>query len=172
MSKINKIPDFEGMSRKLQSDLVRYAAVEGVNFFQDSFYNQGFTDVAYEAWQGRKNNVDPGRKILIQSSFLLNSVQVFSKSRKRIVFGSDADHAEIHNNGGTLKIRLTKKSRGYFWYMYKATGKGMWKALALTKKQFLTIKIPKRQFIGESRTFLNQIDTWVINAIQKRFKQL
>lgn len=172
MSKLNNIPDFEKMNVQLKRDLVRFASVEGVNHFQDSFYNQGFTDVAFEAWEKRKNDIDPGRKILIQSAFLLNSVQVFSASQKRIVFGSDAEYADIHNNGGTLNIRITQRSRRYFWFMFKATGKGMWKALALTSKQSIKVTIPKRQFIGESKTLLDNIDKWILNTIQKRFKQL
>lgn len=172
MSKINKIPDFLGMATQLKKDAVRYAAVEGINFFQDSFYNQGFTDEGFEPWQQRKNDIDPGRKILIKSAFLMQSIQVFDKSEKRIVFGSDAEHAEIHNNGGIVKIPITQKSRKYFWLMFKVTGNSMWKALALTKKESITITIPKRQFIGESATFMRQLDEWVKNEILKRFKQL
>ena len=172
MSKINNIPDFLGMATQLKKDAVRYAAVEGVNFFQDSFQNQGFTNQGFEAWPQRKNDVDPGRKILIKSAFLMQSIQVFDKNEKRIVFGSDAEYAGIHNEGGIVKIPITQKSRKYFWVMFKVTGNTMWKALALTKKESITITIPKRQFIGESVTFMNQLDNWIIKEIQKRFKQL
>ncbi|MCI2229570.1 phage virion morphogenesis protein [Polaribacter sp. MSW13] len=172
MGKINKTPDFLKMATTLKKDVVRYAAVAGVNFFQDSFQNQGFTDEFYEAWDKRKNDVDPGRNVLVKSSFLLNSIQVFDKNEKRITFGSDAEHAEIHNNGGTIKITITKKARRYFWLMFKVTGATTWKAMALTKKTSITITIPKRQFIGESKTFLKELDTWIITEILKRFKNL
>lgn len=172
MNKINNTPDFLGMAKQLKKDAVRYAAVEGVNFFQDSFYNQGFTNEAFEPWDKRKNDLDPGRKILIKTSFLMQSIQVFDKSDKRIVFGSDAEHAAINNDGGTVKIPITQKSRKYFWVMFKVTGNGMWKALALTKKQAITITIPKRQFLGESATFMNQLDNWIKHEILKRFKNL
>lgn len=172
MNKINYTPDFLKMATTLKKDAVRYASVAGVNFFQDSFQNQGFTDEFFQAWDKRKNDLDPGRKILVKSSFLMQSIQVFDANEKRITFGSDAEHAEIHNNGGTVKINITTKARKYFWFMFKATGAGMWKALALTKKQTITITIPKRQFIGESKTFLNELDTWLISEILKRFKNL
>ena len=172
MSKTNKIPDFEAMATQLKKDVVRYASVEGVTFFQNSFYNQGFTDVGFEAWDSRTSDIDPGRKILVKSAFLLNSIQVFDSNQERIVFGSDAEYAEIHNNGGIVKIAITQESRKYFWYMFKATNNGMWKALALTKKESITITIPKRQFIGESATFMRQLDQWMINEILTRFKQL
>ncbi|MFK5890766.1 MAG: hypothetical protein QM486_08555 [Flavobacteriaceae bacterium] len=172
MNKINKTPDFLRMATQLKKDAVRYAAVAGVNFFQGSFDKQGFTDAFYEPWDKRKNDLDPGRKVLVSSSYLMQSIQVFSKSNKRIVYGSDAEYADIHNNGGTVKIPITTKSRKYFWFMFKATGNGMWKALALTKKQAITITIPKRQFIGESVTFMGDLDKWAKQQILKRFKLL
>lgn len=172
MSKINQTPDFLKMASTLKKDLVRYISISGVNFFQDSFQNQGFTDEVFEAWGKRKNDVDPGRKVLVKSSYLLNSIQVFDANEKRITFGSDAEYAEIHNNGGSIKISITPKARRYFWFMFKVTENFMWKALALTKKQTISITIPKRQFIGESASYLRQLDSWVITEILKRFKQL
>lgn len=172
MNKINQTPDFLSLATNLQKDMVRYASVAGVNFFKDSFQNQGFTDIAFEPWLQRANDTDSGRKVLIKSGFLMNSIQVFDANENKITFGSDAEHAEIHNNGGTIKVTLSPRARKYFWFMFKATGNSMWKAMALTKKEVITIQIPKRQFIGHSNTFLNELDNWVLNEIEKRFKQL
>ena len=172
MAKANDIPDFGAMVAKLKKDAVRYASRAGVNFFQDSFLNQGFTDAVYEAWVERKGDVDPGRKILIKSSVLMNSIEVFSSSMERIEFGSREAHAEIHNNGGTISIPLTQKSRKYFWFMYRATGKEMWKGLALTKKQKITVNMPKRQFIGHSEVFMEQLNDWLVRELDKRFNTL
>ena len=172
MNKINETPDFLKMAATLKTNVVRYAAVAGVNFFQDSFQNEGFTDEALEPWEKRKSDLDPGRKILVQSGYLMDSIQVFDKSEQRITFGSDAEHAEIHNNGGTIRITITAKARRYFWYMFMATKNSMWKAMALTKKTSITITIPKRQFIGESKTLLNELDVWFKAEIQKQFKNL
>lgn len=172
MAKSNDIPDFVGMLKTLKKDAVRYASRAGVNFFQDSFYNQGFTDRVHEPWVKRANDVDPGRNILIQSAGLLNSIQVFSASGDRIEFGSDEAQAEIHNEGGTIKIPITARSRKYFWFMYSATGRGMWKALALTQKDQIVIKMPQRQFIGHSETFMAQLDDWLVHELKKRFTRL
>lgn len=172
MAKKNNIPDFEGMVATLKKDAVRYASRAGILFFEESFYNQGWTDNSFEPWQARANDVDPGRKILIKSSGLLNSLQVFSASEERIEFGSDEVHAQIHNEGGAVVIPITAKSRRYFWAMFRATQNDMWKALALTKKQSITIVIPKRQFMGESATFMRQLDEWLLNTINNRFKTL
>lgn len=170
MANENKIPDFLKMAEDLKRDLIRYASVTGVNFFVDSFQNQGFTDESFEAWPVRKNDVDPGRKILVKSAFLINSIQVYDANDQRITFGSDSEYAEIHNEGGTVSIKITQKSRKYFWFMYMNTRNEMWKALALTKKETITMIIPKRQFIGHSQTLMNDLDKWLVNQILTRFK--
>ena len=40
------------------------------------------------------------------------------------------------------------------------------------KKETLTIKIPKRQFIGESETLMNELDKMFIDRIKQYFKTL
>ena len=112
MSKINKTPDFSKMWKQLRQDLIEIAATEGEQFFQSSFDKEGFTNVAFEPWQKRKDTLD--YKILTRTGFLRNSVQTFEKSLNRIVFGSDAEYSEIHNKGGTLTIPVTAKSKRFF----------------------------------------------------------
>lgn len=164
------MPDFRRMAETLKADAVRFAARTGVNFFQDAFINQGFTDEVFEPWPKRKDDFDPGRKILVKSAALMNSIRVFEQSQDRIVFGSDEEHAPIHNDGGTISIRVTDRSRKFFWAMFKATGNTMFKAMALTKKSSFTVIIPKRQFIGESATLMGNLDEWLRGELQKRFK--
>lgn len=162
-------PDFEAMFKELKKDLVTYAAVTGLNFFKDSFTNQGFTDQSFEAWPKRKDDVDPGRAILIKSSFLRDALEVISKSQQRIVFGNEAPYSAIHNDGGTITVTVTDKMKKYFWWMYKKTGVDKFKNMAMMKtgKQ-ITIHIPQRKFIGESATLMAQLDTWVKNEIVRR----
>lgn len=169
MAQVNKTPDFFKMAQALKKDVVRFASVTGVEFFKDSFHNQGFTHTTLEPWPKRKDDVDPGRKILIKSAFLMQSVQVFSATERQIDFGSDAEYAQLHNEGGTVSIPVTAKSRRYFWVMFKATNNPMWKALALTKKTSLSVTIPKRQFIGDSKALMNELEVWLVQEIEKRF---
>lgn len=171
MRRKNEIPDFSRMAETLKADAVRFAARTGVNFFQDAFFNQGFTDTSFQPWPKRKDDFDPGRKVLVKSSALLNSIRVFEQSNERIVFGSDEEHAPIHNDGGTISVKVTAKSRKFFWAMFKATGNSMFKAMALTKKDSFRVVIPKRQFIGESATLMGDLDSWIAAEINKRFSK-
>ncbi len=154
------------MWKQLRQDLIEIAATEGENFFQSSFDKEGWTDVAFEPWQKRKELLD--YKILTIDGNLRRSVKTFEKSLSRIVFGSDVEYAEIHNNGGIIPI--TKRSRGWFWIMYKKTGNIKWKYLALTKANHF--KMPKRQFIGESKTLLDKLDKILTGEITERFNNL
>ena len=51
-------------------------------------------------------------------------------------------------------------------------GKGMWRAMALTKKTRLTIKIDQRQFMGHSNAFSEDWNNHVTQEILTRFKNL
>lgn len=172
MSKINKIPDFEAMGKAILKDAESYAAVTGLNFFKESFQKQGFTDNAFEPWQPRKNDLRQGGAILVDTGQLRDSLQILERGNYRIKFGTFSPYAGIHNHGGIINIPLTKKSRKFFWAMYYHTNNTKYKALALTKKESVFIKMPKRQFIGESKTLLNNLDQWILNRIVERFKNL
>ena len=60
---------------------------------------------------------------------------------------SDAEYAEIHNEGG--KIRVTEKMKKYFWAKYAERKDEKWKAMAL-KKVGSWIEIPERRFVGDA----------------------
>lgn len=131
------------------------------NFEREAFFSQ--------AWARRKSPIRPGRKILVDTGQLRRSIQSRS-SDKTITFFSSLPYADIHNEGGEIKV--TRKMKGYFWHKYyEATGSfgrkkngerrndkrtvqlsteaEFWKFLALMREG-KSIKIPKRQFIGAS----------------------
>lgn len=168
-----EIPDFGKIAKSAINDSRRYAMVYCLNFFKDSFRKQGFTDQHFEQWENRESpDYRPGGALLVSTSFLLESLKVLSNNKKQIVFGSYAPYAEIHNEGGMLKIKITKKSRKYFWYMYKKTNDEKWKRMALTKKDMMQVKIPKRQFIGESAVMMEGLNEWFFDYLVQKFKNL
>lgn len=56
--------------------------------------------------------------------------------------------------------------------MYKKTGEEVWKYIALTKKENITIRIPKRQYIGTSYALDIKIDQLFIHHIIEAQKNL
>lgn len=164
------MPNFLAMSQQLLKDLQSDAEIKGMDFIHSNFEKEGFTDNSFEPWKPRKSSIN--YNLLRVTNNLFNSINVASSTKDRIVFEADAPYAEIHNNGGVLNIPITTRSRKYFWFMYMETGKGMWKAMALTKKDRLTVNMEKRQFMGHSETFAKDWNTHVINEIKMRFNNL
>lgn len=162
-------PKFFDIAKELLKKARIYAEVTGTNHFKESFDKGGFTDVSFSPWAKIKNPASPVRPVLLNTSYLRDSVQVFSSNNKEIVFGSDAEYAQIHNEGGTIKITNSKRAKKYFWFMYYQTKNEMWKNMALSKKSHFTITIPKRQFIGESKTLLHDLDDFIKDEIVKAF---
>lgn len=174
MDKNFPVPDFLKFNVKLQGDIRRLAAVHCLNFFKESFYKKGFTDTSFVPWE-KRNEPDyrKGGALLVATSNLLESLQTMRGSNQyQIIFGTYAQYAKIHNEGGTLTIPITVKSRKFFWYMFKKTGDDKWKAMALTKKTVMKVKMPKRQFIGESEVLMNELDKLFIAQIINQFKNL
>jgi len=170
MSKVNKTPDFLGMAEQLKRDLQSDAEIKGTDFIHNNFYTEGWHGSSYEAWTPKKES--NSYNLLRVTNYLFNSVNVASSSTERVVWEANAPYAQIHNEGGILNIPITERSRKFFWMMFKATGQEKWKWMALTKKDRFTVKIEKRQFMGDSEMFIKQWDGHVINEILTRFKQL
>ena len=92
-------------------------------------------------------------------------------TKNLLIVSSDTPYSAIHNDGQMVNIRITKRSRRWFWYMYKKTGVDMWRGLALTKKQSIQFKMPKRQFMGHSDFLMKRIEmqfNYQLNEIIKR----
>lgn len=170
MSIINKTPDFFAMGEQLKRDLQSDAEVKGIEFIHNNFYEEGFTDSAFEAWKPKKQS--DTFNILRVTNFLFNSVHVASSSIERIVFEADAPYAAIHNEGGVLNIPITPRARKFFWAMWYATNNEKWKWMAITKKERITFKMDKRQFMGDSESFNRNWDAHAASEIITRFKQL
>lgn len=125
---------------------------------------------------------------------LLSERKVLFKSIKyipadyRVKISNDVVYAPIHNWGDTVHPAVTDKMRKWAWrQFYKSAGirknaskktrasrlkeaaanpqAQMWKGLALTRKKKLSIRIPQRQFIGESEELNEKIEKKITEKI-------
>lgn len=167
------VPDFREIHKLLMRDVFVIAERESVAFFKESFDKGGFTDESFKAWDNRNEpDYRPGGKLMVATRYLYDSIEVAEKDRTSITIGSYAPYAEIHNEGGTLKIPITPQSRKFFWYMYKKTENPKWKTLALTKQTHITTTMQQRQFMGPSAKMMEQMDDQLKAQILHRFKNL
>lgn len=170
--KKTEMPDFRKVAEEVLKDAPKEVAERARAFFMSSFIKEGFTDASFIPWPKRKDS--ESHKILSLSLALRNTIKIERADLNRIEIsaGKGIAYAAIHNNGGTVTVPVTEKMRKYFWYMYKKTGDAYWKNAALTKKKHFVIRIPKRQFIGNSYQLMKQVDAWMLNNIKKAEKQL
>ena len=176
-----------GAYLKVKSKMPRKVAVKAKNFFKDGFAKGGFTDESFQEWQ---KGISPlARKTMYNKGDLQNSIRSFQESEERVEVGTELHYAKIHNEGGTITV--TPKMKKYWWAKYreyagsitytkkgKVSAKGrkanekaeFCKRMALMKVGS-KIKIPKRQFIGESDTLMKQLNEQFIDNIELELKE-
>lgn len=153
-----EFPSFEAFENDVEyfiSELPNIAAISAVNFFMDRFQQKGWIDQGFTPWQKRKN--DHLGSLMVQTGNLRDSFD-HDIGDNWVEVTNYAPYSSIHNEGGYINVRVTPKSRKFFWYMYKKTGLAQWKHMARTKKTAFKIKIPKRQFMGHSDFFMQRLD--------------
>ncbi|WP_304203808.1 phage virion morphogenesis protein [Phocaeicola plebeius] len=152
----------EVIDRSIEDIKVEFDEEFDRNFERKAFFDE-------KEWPERK--FDDGVGSLLQRTGGLRRSVRSRKQRGELVYSSSKPYAQIHNEGG--EIRVTRKMKGYFWhklketegkYQYKKNGEKrgnkrnrelsgkeeFYRAMAL-KKVGSTVKIPERRFIGTGR---------------------
>lgn len=123
---INDLKNLEkDLQRLLKKELPVILANDSVNFFKENFRVQGWRGKSFKRWKNTKSKFqrfgkNPG--ILIESGNLKKSVRAtkIGAGGFIIVAGNQkVPYAKIHNEG--RKIRITKKSHKFFWYIFRKT---------------------------------------------------
>lgn len=154
--------------RKTIKDLPVQLGAQAENFFRDNFRVQGWQgDNGIEPWAKRKSDAST-RWILVGkgTAHLMKGLRKFVSGNNIgvKVTGVATAYADIHNFGGTVQIPVSTKMRKWAWAMFYHTGRDMYKGIALTKKSSISIHMPKRQFIGNSK----MLDAKLYELIEKK----
>ena len=166
--------------------------------FQEGFRQGGFIDGGLHKWLATRRQLSDSKAAAANYGPLLSgrrhlfSSIYYTPSDYRVRVGNSLLYAALHNEGGTVHPTVTPKMRKFAWAMaYKAAGirqsKGgkqkkknraarmeanpeaqMWKRLALTRKKKLTVRIPQRRFLGESR----ELDGKIEERIEKEIRSI
>lgn len=183
---VNELRRMQKELKLLQKTLPQEVGNITRNNFLDNFRKEAFNN---EKWKPRL--YDEGgkkRNLLVKSGALRRSIRVTVAQWGNVRVGSNMEYAQIHNEGGTTHPNVTPKMRKFAWAMYyKGRGKAdkledstrdsdirkwrketnaysFWKALALTKKTKLTVKIPRRQYMGKDP----ELEKQIIAQIERR----
>lgn len=154
------------MKRYINSTAPRIAGQIAVNHVRADFRKGGLTNNGFHQWPMTKRQQSGGSSasaqygpLLSGRNHLMNSITA-QPGEGHVRIYTDVPYASVHNFGGILRPKVTAKMRKFAWAMfYKETGykkgKGKantdnkWKALALTKKTQLSVRIPQRQFLPQ-----------------------
>lgn len=162
--------------------------------FQNNFMLSGFVNEGLEPWtpakrlsHGGTSAAEKYRTLLSSRKHLYSGIN-YTPGVAQVRIFNDVIYASIHQNGGEISIPVTTKMRRYAWARYyAATGESkgdekgkkgktgrmtaenadaqMWKGLALTKKERLSVTMPARPFIGPSRELDEKLSTMIENEI-------
>ena len=142
--------------KAMKSDVPKVLGNQSVRFFQDSFKKQGFEDTGVNKWKPSKRVLTRGGTTLVQSGRLRRSIRIKEANFNRIVVGSyGLDYAQIHNEG----LKSNQKVRSYT----RRDG-------SVVKGFTRRMNMPKRQFMGISRSLMNRHRKTIETAINECFK--
>lgn len=140
----------EKLKDKIMKAVPRIVAAEGVKYFKSRFEgrNKSFDGKKWDEWAPTYKHRTNG-SLMVDSSALMGSIRVVSTNDKSVVFSAGNDkvsYAQVHNEGfnGIVNVpghtRTTKRGTRYSVRSYR-------------KK----MRIPKRQFMGDSKELGNII---------------
>lgn len=179
----------ELMRRKMPVHAGRIAK----DHYQDNFRKGGYVNNGLHKWPKSRRLSSGGKDAGSNYGTLLSSRNVLFGAIKYVPgdgktkVSNEMQHAPVHNWGGTLHPTVTPKMRRFAWAKYYQAGGGKkkaaegtksgensdppealnWKKLALTKKEKLDVKIPQRQFLGESKELDEKITAKTEEEIRK-----
>ena len=161
----------------------KVGAMATLHYQENIATRQGFLNGGLKKWDPTRRQRSGSARATenygaLQSTqnHLLNNIH-YIPDAYRVVVSNGLKYAPVHNWGGTVSPVVTPKMRRWAWakhYEEAGTDKKkdtMWKRLALTKKTKLNIRIPQRQFLGESQELNAQIqqkmDSEIRNILNK-----
>ena len=184
----------KALEKFLRREMPVIAGRMAQDHFQNNFRLGGFVNGGLHPWPKSKRLSSGGTGAAGNYGTLLSERKVLFKSIKyiqadyRVKISNDVVYAPIHNWGDPVHPAVTDKMRKWAWrQFYKSAGirknaskktrasrlkeaaanpqAQMWKGLALTRKKKLSIRIPQRQFIGESEELNEKIEKKITEKI-------
>lgn len=137
-------------TKTIIKDVPNIIGQEAVDFYSESFQNEGFTDQSFKGWddvkrrreprKGREGRASSSRKILTGETGVLGDSLEYNILGDEVTIESHVPYAEAHNKGTDTAGRNRN------------------------------ITIPKRQFIGKSETLNNSLITRIKGLVTKPYK--
>lgn len=181
----------EALTRLQRRTLPVKVGNEAINMFKDNFMNSGFFGRTWDEPVRRKLSFNGAqgkyRTLLSGNNHLISSLDKDTDTPGKVVIKNPVEYAAIHNEGGTITV--TAKMKKYFMYRFIQTAGSMKRTkggklsknqrnqalsrearfyLAMAhKKEGSTIRMPKRQFMGNHPVLAKKINDIIYNELKK-----
>ena len=176
--------------KEVNDRLPRKVGVIAVNHFRQNFRDSGWLDDGLHPWKKTLRQQQGGRDarygpLTSRRNHLMRSIQA-NPGVGEVAVENPVPYAAIHNEGGDITTHpsVTKRMKKYAWRMVYSLagvkGKGklpkqlpdkaqMWKAIALTQKNKITVRahIPQRQFMGDSHELQIKVNKAINESIER-----
>ena len=151
-------------------------ATTAVNFSKERFVRQNWFDKKEVPWKQRRVRRAGGRRrsqtLLVDSGRLKRSIRKISVTKNKIIIGTDVPYAAIHNEGGTVSENVTVRTHTRRTHTRKRSGrKEIVKShIVNAHSRRMNLRIPKRQFIGNSAELTRRIEVLVTDIFHNALK--
>jgi phage gpG-like protein len=128
-------------------------------------------------------SVKAGRAILVKTGDLRRSIirNPANRAALSVKISTDLPYAKVHNNGETINVdgrkgsgTITRSIRGSAGFKDGKFTRGRAKKVTFQGKEYTTgsyaIKMPKRQFMGDSYNLNERIKKIIVKRLDKTFK--
>lgn len=173
--------DISGLQSRIQQRLTllpRAIGVIALEFFDDSFRNQGFTNNILIPWRGtrKKKNFFGARSsgILIGRGHLRRGNRIISVTTDSVTLGNSVAYAEAHNKGvdATVSVKAFTRRKTAKVFVYNTSSRKKRKVktdvgTVQVKAHTRHMRLPKRQFMGASARLNDEIKKVIIREINK-----
>lgn len=171
IKKSANIHTIESKLRSYFNKLPRTVGLMSVEFFKESFKEEGFRDHGLVKWRARKPGAvrNQGRGILTNTARLRRSGRILAVYPGSVIVVFDAPYAGIHNTGGQIRRQVTVKTHGRRKHRRVVDGESqdVKESIVFRHQRKMNTFIPRRRFIGNSFTLNKRIANRVINDLRK-----
>lgn len=154
---------FNTMARELPARLPVVVGVEGINFIQKNFRDQGFTDTSLKKWPERKTLDSAGNDITRYRTNRVGRVGNLNKYGSRnvdraILVGYDTGGDKLKNS---IHYRVSANNSTVSFYTHKEYAERHNEGLD---------GMPKRQFMGRSKYLESRIFSKITRILDNRLR--
>ena len=160
------------------SRTISMVGIIAVNFSKERYVQKNWLSNRRENWKARKR---PDRgSVLVKSGRLKRSIRKISQGNYYVYIGTDVPYAQIHNEGGdinkTVNVRAHTRKRSKR-AVSERTGKTLKNRISNGTSQVrshqrkMNVKIPKRQFLGESAILNRRIERFLSKELNKEISR-